>query len=196
MADTLALDTRRTALLIMDFQAGIVSGVTDEYPHLLDNTASVLAAARDAGLLVIYIVVGFHEGYPEVSPRNKTFADIRASGRLLVGDPEVAVHERVAPRPGDLTLTKHRVGAFSTTPLDTILRAQGVATLILCGIATSGVTLSTVRAAADLDYRLVVVEDCCADRDAEVHRILMQKVFPRQASVVTSHEVIAALTTR
>ena len=54
--------------------------------------------------------------------------------------------------------------------------------------------LSTVRAAADLDYRLVVVEDCCADQDADVHDFLTQRIFPRQAEVVTSSEVIQALT--
>ena len=54
------------------------------------------------------------------------------------------------------------------------------------GIATSGVVLSTVRWAADLDYSLVVVEDCCADSDEEVHRVLMQKVFPRQARVIAA----------
>jgi len=55
------------------------------------------------------------------------------------------------------------------------------------------VVLSTVRHAADADYRIVIVADCCADPDAEVHRVLMEKVFPRQAKVVNSAEVIAAL---
>jgi len=64
----------------------------------------------------------------------------------------------------------------------------------MLGYATSGVVLSTVRAAADLDYRLVVVEDCCADQDADVHDFLTQRLLPRQAEVVTSGDVIQALT--
>jgi len=55
---------------------------------------------------------------------------------------------------------------------------------VLCGIATSGVVLSTLRQAADLDYRLTVLRDACADAEAEVHRVLTEKVFPRQADVV------------
>ena len=54
------------------------------------------------------------------------------------------------------------------------------------GHSTSGVILSTVRLAADLDYHLIVVEDGCADRDEEVHSLLMEKVFPRQGTVVSS----------
>jgi len=61
------------------------------------------------------------------------------------------------------------------------------------GHATSGVILSTVRYAADADYRLVVVEDGGADRDAEVHMFLMQRLFPRQATVVSAEAVIQAL---
>ncbi len=73
------------------------------------------------------------------------------------------------------------------------MRASGIDTLVLTGLATSGVVLSTVRHAADADYRLFVVEDCCADRDDEVHRILMEKVFPRQATVIQSSDLLAAL---
>jgi len=99
----------------------------------------------------------------------------------------------VEPKPGDVVVTKHRVSAFAGTDLDMILRAGGISTMVLAGLATSGVVLSTVRHGADSDYRLVVVEDCCGDRDPEVHRVLMEKVFPRQATVVKSADVVAAL---
>ena len=62
-----------------------------------------------------------------------------------------------------------------------ILQAHHIETLILMGHSTSGVILSTVRLAADLDYHLIVVEDGCADRDPEVHKLLMEKVFPGRA---------------
>jgi nicotinamidase-related amidase len=78
----------------------------------------------------------------------------------------------------DITVTKHRVGTFTGTDLDMILRAKDIDTLILFGIATSGVVLSTVRHAADADYRLIVVKDCCADQDPEVHACLRIRFFP------------------
>jgi nicotinamidase-related amidase len=55
------------------------------------------------------------------------------------------------------------------------------------------VVLSTARHAADADYRLVIVEDCCADRDDEVHRVLTEKVFVRQATVTSASDLTAAL---
>jgi len=99
----------------------------------------------------------------------------------------------VAPQPTEVIVTKRRVGAFATTDLESVLRAHEVTCLVLLGIATSGVVLSTVRWAADADYALIVLEDCCADADEEVHRVLMQKVFPRQATVVPSQAFLQAL---
>jgi nicotinamidase-related amidase len=64
------------------------------------------------------------------------------------------------------------------------LAARGIDTLVLAGVATSGVVLSTLRDAADRDYRLFVLSDVCADMDPEVHRVLMEKIFPRQADVI------------
>lgn len=193
MPDQLTLDTRHTAVLIMDYQQNIVANVAANYPGLLDRAAAVLTAARTAEVPVIYIAVRFRPGYPEVSPRNRAFSSIRASGRLIEGTPGAEIHPQVAPRADEPVVVKRRVGAFSTTDLATILRAHDVTTLVLLGIATSGVVLSTVRWAADMDYELVVVEDCCADGDEEVHRVLTHKVFPRQAAVVSSEAVIAAL---
>lgn len=193
MTTPFSLDRQHIALLMMDYQQEIVANVIERYPSLLERAASTLAAARGANLPIIYIVVQFREGYPEISPRNRSFSALRQAGRLLAGTPEAEIHSQVAPRSGEVVLAKHRVGAFSTTPLETILRAHDITTLVLCGIATSGVVLSTVRWAADMDYDLVVVEDCCADGDDEVHRVLTQKVFPRQARIVSSDEVVNAL---
>ncbi len=193
MATPITLDTRHSALLVMDYQNDVLSRYGDATEALLDRAAGVIAAARAAGLPIIYIVVAFRQGYPEVSPRSRTFAAIKGSGRMLEGTPGAAIHARVAPQPGDVVVAKRRVGAFSTTDLQTILRAHDVTTLILMGVATSGVVLSTVRWAADADYDLIVMEDGCFDVDDEVHRVLTQKVFPRQAQVVTVADVCSAL---
>jgi nicotinamidase-related amidase len=118
---------------------------------------------------------------------------MRASGEVLPADPAMLIHPSVKPREGEPVIAKHRTSAFSGSSFDTILRSQDIDTIILMGHATSGVILSTVRLAADLDYHLIVVEDGCADRDPEVHKLLMEKVFPRQAMVVSSAEMVAAL---
>jgi nicotinamidase-related amidase len=103
------------------------------------------------------------------------------------------IHPDVRPAEGEVVVGKHRVNALYGTDLEMVLRANAIDTLVMLGYATSGVVLSTVRFAADLDYRLVVVEDCCTDQDPEVHDFLCQRIFPRQAEVVGSETVIRAL---
>ena len=90
-------------------------------------------------------------------------------------------------------MVKRRVSAFTGSDLEVVLRALEVDHLVLAGIATSGVVLSTLREAADRDYRLTVLADACSDGDDEVHRVLTEKVFPRQADVVTVDAWAASL---
>ena len=194
IAPELTINRSRTAVLIMDYQNEIVGMLPENVQGpLMDRASTILKKAREAYLPIIYIVVRFREGYPEISSHNKLFSSLKDSGRLREGTSGSKIHDRVAPQPEDIIVTKRRVGAFSTTDLDTLLRAKNINTLILFGISTSGVVLSTIRWAADLDYSLIVVSDACADRDAEVVRVLMEKVFPWQATVVTTRELLNAL---
>jgi nicotinamidase-related amidase len=182
----------QAALLIMDVQEGIVARFGDDAGYL-GRLAGAAAAARSAGVTVIYVTVRFRPGYPEVSARNLSFGAVAGTGRLTGDDPGARIHPAVAPEPGDLVVTKLRVSAFAGSDLEVLLRAGNVERLILAGIATSGVVLSTVRQAADLDYRLTVLSDGCLDADPEVHRVLMEKIFPRQAEVTTAADWIARL---
>lgn len=182
------IDSARSALLVMDFQTAIVARFATGQDQLLEATAEAVAAARKAGIRVIYVVVGFRPGFPDISPRNKAFSAVKAGGGLAVD-----VHPRLAPIGDEVIVTKHRVGAFLGTDLEMILRSNDIDTLVLCGIATSGVVLSTVRYASDADYRLFILRDCCSDMDGEVNACLLEKVFPRQATVINSAEFIGAL---
>jgi nicotinamidase-related amidase len=181
-----------TALLVMDVQQDIVSRFASDGGYLA-RLGTAIAAAREDGHRVIYVAVGFRPGYPEVSPRNKSFGAIAGTGRFSEGDPGAAIHPAVAPAAGDVVVTKRRVSAFAGSDLDVVLRSAGIDTLVLTGIATSGVVLSTLRQAADLDYRLTVLADGCLDADPQVHDVLLGKVFPRQADVLTIAEWRAGL---
>ena len=94
----------------------------------------------------------------------------------------------MAPLPGEVVVTKRRVSAFTGSDLEVLLRSRDIRHLVLAGIATSGVVLSTTREAADKDFQITILSDLCADFDPEVHRVLTEKVFPRQATVITSDE--------
>jgi nicotinamidase-related amidase len=180
-------------LLLMDFQHGIVESI--DAPSVIDAADRAAKAARAAGIPVMFVRVAFRPGYPEVAESNKSFSATAAqAGDAFTQDhPVTQVHAALAPEPGEPVIVKRRVSAFTGSDLDVLLRGAGADTLVLAGISTSGVVLSTLRQAADLDFRLVLLADACADRDEEVHRVLTQKVFPRQALVTTTDEWIASL---
>jgi nicotinamidase-related amidase len=187
----------RTAVLSMDMQSGIVGIYAANAPDLTGRCADVLKAARSRGMRVIHIRVGFRPGLPEVSERNRLFGAIKSSERhqQLFQGTAGEIHPALGPEESDIVVTKHRVSAFAGTDLEMILRANGIDTLVLFGIATSGVVLSTLLEASDMDYRLVVLEDCCIDQDAELHTTLVSRVFARRTTVVTAADFVETLGT-
>jgi nicotinamidase-related amidase len=191
MTDTLpTIDPQRTALLVMDYQVGVL-GLLGEPEALLSGVADAIATVRRHGGTIGYVRVAFEDADYAVVPAHSRMATrVAAAGRGFHSDsPTTAIHDRVAPEPGDIIVRKTRVGAFSTTDLDQQLRDRGIITLILAGVSTSGVVLSTVRDAADRDYQVFVLADGSADPDPEVHTFLTETIFPRQAQVITIAEL-------
>lgn len=182
-----------TALLVMDVQNGIVDRLGDRASALLDTLDLATTAARANDLPVVYVRVAFRRDSPEISARNRTFSALAGRGGMAIDDPSTQIHERVAPQPGEIVVVKKRVSAFAGSDLDVVLRAIDATSLVLAGISTSGVVLSTLRQAADLDFGLSVLRDGCADADDEVHRVLCDKVFTRQAEVLDTDAWIASL---
>lgn len=174
----------KSALLVMDMQNSVVSRFVENENALLPFQKAIEAARRNA-IPVIYVRVAFRAGYPEISPRNKMFAGVSRRAGTAATETTMQIHESVQPRPDEPIVTKLRVSAFTGSDLEVILRSRQVDTLILSGIATSGVVLSTLREAADKDFALTVLSDACIDADPEVHRVLIEKVFPLQADVFT-----------
>lgn len=177
---------QNTALLVMDMQVAILGnfpGATE----LINNVAKAIAVARDKKIPVIYITVGFRAGMPEISRNNRSFSTARERFGVNM-DEFTKIDSALVPLPGEIVIVKRRVSAFTGSDLEVILRAQGILHIVLTGISTSGVVLSTVREASDKDYRITVLSDCCADADREVHNVLTTKIFPRQADVLTIEE--------
>ncbi len=190
----MTIDPARSALLSMDMQAGVASAYVKD-PEMLARAASVLARTRAAGMAVIHVKVGFRPGLPEVSGRNRLLGAIKDSARhqQFFEGASGAIHGAVAPQGADLVVSKSRVNAFVGTDLELILRAREIDTLVMFGMATSGVVLATLLHAADADYRIVVVKDCCADLDPELHGCLIERFFPKLAAVMTAAELLAAV---
>lgn len=167
----------------MDMQSSILGSLPDVTP-LVSNIKQAIKTARENQIPVIYIVVGFRQGMPEVSKNNKAFSAIKQHMANVNMQEWMTIHPDLAPQEQDIVITKKRFSAFMGSDLEVVLRSHDIEHLVLAGISTSGVVLSTLREAADKDYKLTVIEDCCADGDLEVHQLLMNKVFPRQAEVV------------
>jgi nicotinamidase-related amidase len=178
---------QNTALLVMDMQVGILPMLPNN-TTIISNVAKAIASARNKKIPVVYVVVGFRQGAPEASMNNKSFAASKERFAKMNMEEFMKVEPALAPLAGEITVTKRRVSAFTGSDLEVVLRALGIQHIILTGIATSGVVLSTLREAADKDYRITVLADCCADADEEVHRVLTTKIFLRQADVLALEE--------
>lgn len=184
------LDPTKTSLLTLDFQKGIlgmVPGTEGTIPHAV----KAVEFARKQHFQVIHVGIGFSEGHPEIPDRTESrFARVKQNNLFVKGTPSAEFHDSIV-HPGELVVYKQRVSAFSENQLHMILRARGIENLVFFGISTSGITLSTLRRAADLDFRCVVLKNACFDADPEVHRVLTEKIFPMQATVLTVDEFIS-----
>jgi nicotinamidase-related amidase len=195
MSDIAPIDPRHTALLIMDYQNGIL-GMVDNSDELLAIARSLIKLFREHGGTVGYVRVGFADGDLDDAPKTSGMASNVPPERAAMFHADAAttqVHDDIAPQEGDIVVRKQRVGAFGTTDLHEQLQTRGIDTLVLAGISTSGVVLSTVPDAYDRDYRVIVLADAVADPDEELHELLLTKVFPKRATVIHVRELHALM---
>lgn len=182
----------RSALLVMDVMPVLIPAFGGD-SALLKRLASAAEAARRAGISVIHTRVQFRTGCPDVAPANKVFSAVTASLDFTEDNPDTNVHPALGVQGSDIIITKRRVSAFAGSDLELVLRSGGIETLVLAGVTTSGVVLSTLRQAADLDYRIIVLSDGCADSNPGVHQTLLNDVFPAHAEVTTISDWAAGL---
>ena len=182
------IDPSKTALLIMDYQNGIIP-MAENPEELLAGARQAIDLIRSHGGTIGYVRVGFADASEIAGPMGKRVGGTAALEHFHADHANTQIHADIAPEAGDIVVRKNRVGPFGSTDLHEQLQARGIDTLVLAGISTSGVVLSTVRDAYDRDYRLIVLADLCADPDAEVHEVLTGKVFPAQAEVISAAEL-------
>ncbi len=182
------IDPSKTALLIMDYQNGIIP-MAENPEQLLAGARQAIDLIRSHGGTIGYVRVGFADASEIAGPMGKRVGGAAALEHFHADHANTQIHADIAPEAGDIVVRKNRVGPFGSTDLHEQLQARGIDTLVLAGISTSGVVLSTVRDAYDRDYRLIVLADLCADPDAEVHEVLTGKVFPGQAEVISAAEL-------
>ncbi|AJC19591.1 isochorismatase family cysteine hydrolase [Pandoraea pulmonicola] len=179
----------RTALIVMHYQTDIMKLFPSVAPTLLANTRRLCDAARAKGVGIYFAKLHFEPGYPEVSARNKNGQGIKQLG-LFVDD---RISPELAQRPDEPLIVAHRASVFFGTDLQVRLCAKGIDTLILVGIASTGVMFSTVAHASDADYRLFTVKDCCYDPDEVVHERLFATSFETRTTVLSLDDALTML---
>lgn len=183
------LEPSKTAVLTLDLQKGILA-MGNGYESVIPNASKIVDFARKKNYQLIHVGLGFSEGHPEVPDLDGPFLKAKHNNLFVKGSPSADFHGAIV-RPGDLIIYKQRIGAFSENHLDLTLRARGIENLILLGVSTSGIVLATVTRAFDLDFMLTVISDACFDADVETHRVLMEKIFPKRGTVVTTDAFIS-----
>jgi len=174
----------KTALVIGDLQRGI-TGAYAFARQVVPPLNELLPRARAAGVLVVFVRIAFRANRADLPPGSALFSaffdagDIFHEGRAGT-EIDFPVHDE------DVVVTKRRASAFAGTDLELVLRARGVDTLAIAGVATSAMVAATCYDAADRGYRVTVLRDGCADSDASVHDLFIDKVFPSRG-----HEVVS-----
>ncbi|WP_306335329.1 cysteine hydrolase family protein [Streptomyces sp. KL118A] len=174
-----------SALLVMDIQRDVIA-LADDGSGYLPRLRTAIDGARAAGVPVIYVVMGMRPDLPDVAPPTRVVRTVVQAGLFTEGARGSEIHPDVAPLPGETVVTKRRGSAFSGSDMELVLRTHDVDHLVLTGIATSGVVLHTACRANDMDLPLTILSDACMDLDPEVHRTLVEKLFPQWAEVTTA----------
>lgn len=184
-----AIVPAKTALLVMHYQTDILALFPSVAPTLLANTRALCDAARAKGVSVYFAKFHFSHGYPEVSPLNKNGQGVKQLG-LFVED---QISPELGRQANEPIIVAHRASVFFGTDLQVRLSAQGIDTLIMAGIASTGVMLSSVAYASDADFRLFTVKDCCYDPDQVVHDHLFATAFESRTTVLSLADALALL---
>ncbi len=196
------IDASKTALFVMDFQNDIVDpkgmfgaqGLADKVAqaNAIPNTAKALAAARKAGMMVVHVAVAYRPGHPEVVEGAALFQSMKDGNALVEGTWGAEFHPDLQPAEGEIVATKRGVSAFAGTDVELVMRNRGIENVVLTGIATSFVVEGTARHAVDLGIPVIVLDDCCASLNDDMHNASLA-VLGMLGGVSNSDEFVAGL---
>jgi nicotinamidase-related amidase len=199
MAENEKFDPQSTGLIVFDMQNGqfkTSDPVRNQWlseSRIVENAVSLIAAARASGVKVFYVR---NNRRPDGGDQHDVITDQSlgggGGGGARIENPNGIIDE-VAPVDGDFVIDKIRMGGFSSTPLDTIFRAQGIKTVVICGVRTTVGVATTVRDGRDLGYNMVVASDATGGVAPEEHQWMLEHIFPIFGRVRTVSQIQAAL---
>jgi len=189
------------ALILIDYQVALCDqGPLGRQPALaeqvaergvLARAAAALSAARARGQYVVHVRLAFDPSYELRTNRSARFDAYPEAGAMLVGSPEAAFMDQVAPLITEPVVTKGGVDALIGTPLVEMLLGNGIRQVVLAGVATNLAVEATARHATDIGLGVTVLEDCCASFKGELHAFAVENLFPMFSSVSTTDAYFA-----
>jgi nicotinamidase-related amidase len=179
-----------TGFLFLDYEVDIVAMVPNSTAktYFLNQSCRWLEAVRTSGRNSTQIIsarVGFRPGYPDVSCRNKFLSPVKNADILIDGTPGTNFYPGFEPKSNEIQFHRSRVSAAYNSELLTLLDSQCIKTVVLTGLFTSIVILSTTRQLADMDFTIYIVQDAVIDPDPTVNEFLFDKILPVQANILT-----------
>ncbi|CAA0105376.1 Enterobactin synthase component B [Mycolicibacterium vanbaalenii] len=188
-----AIEPKQCALVAIDLEPE-VTGTLDHSDSLIFSVNSAIGTFRRHGGHICFVRTAFDDlDYRFVPSTSREFSEVARERRFQNGALATGLHPGLATDPEDTVVRKTRLSAFSTTDLDERLTNLGITTLILAGAHTSGAILSTVREAADRDYRVLVLSDGVLDHDRDLHHLILDRILPSQAEIVTASDLHSRL---
>lgn len=189
----LALNPRKTALVVIDLQQGIVGMSVAPHPAALviANSVALARGLTSAGGTVVLVRVAF-----AANGADRLSQPVEEPMRVPAGGPPPGWSDlvpEVAALQHDVVIVKHQWSAFYGTDLDLQLRRRGVDTIVLAGIATNFGVEGTAREAWAHNYAVVFAEDAMSAVSAEHHRFAMEKILPRLGLIRSTEAILAAL---
>jgi nicotinamidase-related amidase len=171
----------KSALVIMHYQADVFAILFGDQPSpLLENCNALIRRWRTTGRPLLFPNFFLGEKYEHASKNNRLISSIVPTGRFRNAQPM----KGLAIEPGDLLYSCPRASVFYGTTLDADLRTRGISTLVMAGISSTGVVLSSITWASDADYDVRLVRDCCYDPDQEAHDALFRTGFGHRVQVI------------
>lgn len=185
---------KKSALLVTDMINDLVNTDGDtaykeelRRTRAVENMAHAIAKARAALVPIIYIRIGFSVDYRECPTQSPLFQGAKSAGLFKIGTWGAEVHPLLTPHEGDFDVIKHRVSPFYATSLDAILTTLGVQHIVIGGVSTGGVVLSTAKDSHDRDYQVTILNDCCCAKSEDEHKVLIagMKLYTSLANAET-----------
>lgn len=185
---------KKPAMVVVDAIVGFTDpscGLGSDYDSEVAAIAKLLAKFRDMGAPVYFTTVI----YSNKDQASVWRAKLPGLDVLEEGSKWVEVDPRLAPRPSERLVVKRWASAFFETDLKERLRAQGVDTVFIVGFTTSGCVRASGVDSLQCNFRTIVVEDACGDRDPPAHKANLYDLGAKYADLVSLDEALEMLGT-